>query len=53
MGKRFLTQADLDKFPSLIEQGYKIGDEVESEDYVSDENDPGVEVPKKPPPPLQ
>lgn len=55
MPKKILTQEDLDKFPSLVSNGYKVGDEVElplSETTNNEEdNDGGIEVPKKPPPP--
>lgn len=59
MPKKIITKDDLDRFPSLVEKGYKEGDEVDSEDFVpseetnNDEDDTGggIEVPKKPPPP--
>lgn len=55
MPKKKLTQDDLDKHPVLVEQGCKVGDEVElplpETNNNEEDNDGGIEVPKKPPPP--
>lgn len=55
MPKKKLTQEDLDKFPSLVSNGYKVGDEVElplpetTNDEEDNEDDPGGgNHPKKP-----
>lgn len=37
--KHILTQEDLDNDPSLVEEGFKVGDEIEIHDFTTDEDE--------------
>lgn len=39
MEKHILTQEDLDQWPQLVEQGFKVGDEIEYDQLPSKEGD--------------
>lgn len=43
--KRIVTQDDLDLNPDLVEQGVKVGDEIEFEPTTEERREPGEEPP--------